>query len=494
MDKNIWLDEFLTIKEARELSFFNFSEAIGLNPYFAIVWAALKIFGSKELPLRILSVLFSLGSILSLYLIGKKLFSKKSGLLAAAFFSVFPLSVLLSQEIRMYSMLAFFSSWQIYFFTIIMSSFFSFDIQERKRGRLYAGYCIFTLLMLFTHLSALILLFAELIMFYIFSAARRIPFKNMAKFLGINLVCGLAFFAWFGRVFLTKVGFLSSNGTYIKEYVSFGGFWGAMASFLDLTVGHIAGHPVSNLVYAILIISILTFVLLTIDKPRANYPQEKTGKGFSVFAIGIVLLFVFAEVYFLDFIPRHYFIIVPIICLLLALTVEKIGVKNKFLYFVITSWILLMALGNSLSYLKTDKESEGRKWKELTNYVIQNESCGTAIIVPLPYISNFFKYYYKGSAKIIELDNLEELTGNLLVKENEIGIPFFDERLASVLIKEADKYDRLLVVNDIPALRFNDPKGVFQSSLEKKFSLQEETCFPPRGRILCVDTYLKKSD
>jgi len=88
LSQSFWLDEATSGIVARDLSFkqiiINFSPADFHPPLYYILLKVWSLFlGTGEIALRSLSVLFGLAAIYLVFLIGEKLFNRKTGLLAS---------------------------------------------------------------------------------------------------------------------------------------------------------------------------------------------------------------------------------------------------------------------------------------------------------------------------------------------------------------------------------------------------------------------------
>ena len=125
LDQSLWLDEATSALVARDLSVDEILNSFIINdfhpPFYYIFlnyWE--KVFGASEISLRMPSVLAGLGSIYTVFLIGKRLFNKKVGLIAALLLSTSGLHIYYSQEARMYSFSVFFASLAFYFFIKIL--------------------------------------------------------------------------------------------------------------------------------------------------------------------------------------------------------------------------------------------------------------------------------------------------------------------------------------------------------------------------------------
>src|SRR3989344_3250422 len=108
-EESLWLDECFTLEYAsKPLSLLVETIKKDVHPmgYYLPQHLLINYFGSGELVLRILSVFFGVLSVYLTFLLGKKFFSWKEGLLAAFFVAISYTSILYSQEAKMYSMFA----------------------------------------------------------------------------------------------------------------------------------------------------------------------------------------------------------------------------------------------------------------------------------------------------------------------------------------------------------------------------------------------------
>lgn len=109
LNQSLWLDEAITVLAVKNNSLVElitkFSPGDFHPPlYYLLLKSWSNIFGYSEIALRIPSVIFGVAAIWFVYLIGQKLFSKRTGLIAALFLAVNPLVVYYAQEARMYSL------------------------------------------------------------------------------------------------------------------------------------------------------------------------------------------------------------------------------------------------------------------------------------------------------------------------------------------------------------------------------------------------------
>jgi uncharacterized membrane protein len=105
--RGIWLDEAISIHQAH-LSFHDLFENLQYGDrhpplHHVVLWLTVKAFGDGETAVRIPSILAGTLAIPALYLLGRELYDRRTGLVAAAFGAASPLLIWYSQEARMYA-------------------------------------------------------------------------------------------------------------------------------------------------------------------------------------------------------------------------------------------------------------------------------------------------------------------------------------------------------------------------------------------------------
>lgn len=118
LNQSFWLDEAAQAVLSRT-PILNVQYAADFQPPFFYVFSHMwMMFGQSEWFLRLPSVFFGIATIYVTYLLGRELFSKRTGLLAAFLLAIAPFHIYYSQEFRMYSlftlvtMLAWYFVWQ----------------------------------------------------------------------------------------------------------------------------------------------------------------------------------------------------------------------------------------------------------------------------------------------------------------------------------------------------------------------------------------------
>ncbi|MEA2440373.1 MAG: mannosyltransferase [Thermoleophilaceae bacterium] len=125
------------------------------NPpvYFALLDGWMRLFGGSEAAVRSLSAVFGTATILLAYELGRRLATRRIGLVLAALVAFNPLLVWFSQEARPYALLVLLSGLSFLLFA---------EALERPSGRVLGGWAVASGLALGTHYFAALLIVPEL--------------------------------------------------------------------------------------------------------------------------------------------------------------------------------------------------------------------------------------------------------------------------------------------------------------------------------------------
>ncbi len=110
--RGIWLDEAISIHQAN-LSFHDMFENLQYGDrhpplHHVVLWLTVRAIGDGELAVRIPSLVAGTLVIPALYLLGRELYDRRTGLVAAAFGAASPLLIWYAQEARMYAFVTLF--------------------------------------------------------------------------------------------------------------------------------------------------------------------------------------------------------------------------------------------------------------------------------------------------------------------------------------------------------------------------------------------------
>ena len=150
------------------------------NPplYFLLLDGWMRLFGDSEAAVRSLSAIFGTATIVLAYEIGRRLATKRVGLVAAALVAFNPLLVWFSQEARPYALLVLLSGLSFLFFARAL---------ERPSGRVLAGWAAASGLALATHYFAAVVIVPELVWLFVRVRPRRRLVPAFAAFAVVPL-------------------------------------------------------------------------------------------------------------------------------------------------------------------------------------------------------------------------------------------------------------------------------------------------------------------
>jgi uncharacterized membrane protein len=153
--ESYWYDEIIMVRVAQD-NIWTIVEG-GRPPLYIIpshFW--IKLFGTEEFATRSLSAILGVASIPLIYLLGKELFDRKVGLIAAFLMAISQFQIYYSQDFRYYSV----------FVLMTLFSFLFFILALRVRSVTYfVCYVISSILMFYTHTFGVFIIVAQAIYF-----------------------------------------------------------------------------------------------------------------------------------------------------------------------------------------------------------------------------------------------------------------------------------------------------------------------------------------
>lgn len=158
--------------------------------YFFLLNIWMKIFGDSEISMRILSLIFSLGSIYLIYNFGKKLVEKKFGILLALIMAVHPLMVIFSVEVRMYPIVV---------FLVLASLNFLIDFNKSNKTKALAKMTLTNILIPYTFVGG-IFYNLTLTFFYTKYLKNNNNRENLRKYLKLCAIEWLALIPFFALI------------------------------------------------------------------------------------------------------------------------------------------------------------------------------------------------------------------------------------------------------------------------------------------------------
>lgn len=410
---------------------------IGLDVHPPMYYIFLRIwhyaFGDSLFSLRLLSVLFGVGTIIAIYILVKKIFSSTSTALAAALLvAVNPFQIQYVTEARMYTMGAFFAVVTAIFLTYALTNTKNYFtpsalITKPSKKALALSYLLFTLsasILTYTHYYLLFTV-AMLGLFGLFYLV--VNFKLQLKaYLGLVLSgLGIAalyvpWISWFLYQY-KQVG----AGYWIPPM----NIWSIPSTLFDLIIR--IAQP-SKLVMVI----ITLLVLWVIYRVIRSYQQIEKWLIVSLFLApfaGSILFAIMASLKNQNssvYLVRYFLFASPFLLTLIVLWFEKIkivGIK----WIALTLIVLINLYGVGYYWAKLDV-SEKKGMAELSSVTNANVAPNNKIFVASSFEFFNFKYYNKSAVKPLlytnnnRVENLPHYAGTAILTNDDLVLNFTD--------------------------------------------------------------------
>ncbi len=387
LNQSLWLDEAINVLATKNYSFIGMITQYAKGDFhppafFAISWVWNQIFGTSEIAIRVPSVIFGILTIYLVYLIGKKLGSRKLGLLSALLLAINPLHVYYSQEARMYSLAALAVSINIFLL-----------IRFLKEGKL--NFLLFTLSSFFILMSdyvAALIFPAELVIIFLMrkiaSPLRGLAMTAPAMTWFKSFLMATVFSIWWIPIFLSQlnIGMVASANLPTWKFVV--GSFDLKAiplTFVKFIIGRISISD--KLIYFLIILPIVLLFLFLIW--RGIKTVNVFGRKFLLvwFAVPVALAAVVSLV-----IPIYsYFrLLYTLPAFIILISLGILAFKSK-LRLVFLAAVILIEIGSSLIYL-INPLFQREDWRGLTSF-LKTQDTGTPILFESSGTLPPFDYY-----------------------------------------------------------------------------------------------------
>lgn len=166
--RGIWLDEAISVHQAH-LGLSDMLENIFYGDrhpplHHLTLWATVHVFGDSELAVRLPSLIAGTLVIPALYELGREMFDRRTGLIAAAFVAVSPLLIWYAQEARMYAFVTLFG---------VLALLTQVRVIRKPSPGNWALYMLATSALLWSHYFGLLLIGVQQVVFVALIIQRR---------------------------------------------------------------------------------------------------------------------------------------------------------------------------------------------------------------------------------------------------------------------------------------------------------------------------------
>ncbi len=345
--------------------------------YYLLYHTWIKFFGISEVSIRTLSFLFFLGTVITVFFIGKHLWDKKTGVLAALLAFTNPFLFTYAFEGRMYAILALTSTLSIYFFL--------------KKNRV--GFILASAAALYTHhFSIFVIIFEGL--WHLVEVWRQ-PIKKIIKSYFDFFIIGLLYLPWLYPL-------------YYQTSLVGSGFWLGKPNpevFLGTVLKFLVGDGLELTRQLALLTIIITLLL-------RNWLKDKKKSLFLLgwFFVPLVLTYLVSQIFQSIFFDRYMLMVIPASSLLIA----SLRRKSSLIFILIA--IFLLATLNYHYFTHPTK----RPFRDLANYVKAEAADLTLVNYNAASHHLFESKYYGLKAPIYAPEPLPFYTGTALMEENDV--------------------------------------------------------------------------
>jgi len=367
--KSFWFDEGVSVAIAR-LDWYNFVRILwrreaNMALYYLFLRGWLH-FGGSEFFVRALSVLFAIASVPIIYLLGRRLFDPRVGLIAAALLAVNAYHVQYSQDARSYSLMV---------FLCLLSSLYFLRCVRQPTRRNRAAYILSSALAVYAQFFSGLLMLAQWV---------------SLKFLGeepASQTRAITKNDWRCVALLVSpaVAFAAATGTGPLRWVQRPGLKDLWIFALDLS-----GNGGPLLLLACVAACLAAF--LPAWRTRRRVPWEFWRYRFLVCWLLFPVLLTLALALIKPlFVPRYFIFCLPALLLLLACGLTRL--RSATLTVPALAFLIILSLRGTLGYYKQDLDIQRDDWRAATQYLLNHSQPGDALLFHVPMGRMPYEFY-----------------------------------------------------------------------------------------------------
>ena len=378
--QSIGIDEILSMNNSDpKLSIKQFYDSVLFweylpHLYFYFLRIVFEIFGFSTLVGRFFSAFIGIVGVYAIYLLGKEIFNKRVGLIAALFLSVNYFHIFYSQEIRLYGMLFLFTTLSFYRLVIFIK-------KSTLRNAVYYG--VFTGLIINAHFFGFITIFSQCLILLFFTL--KTPSKERKKFFFNSLKAGVI------ALLVILLGFQA-----VIRMLKINSFWVAppTADVYENLIKDFFGNS-EMVLFGVGIIFISYF--LGVFNQKGKDDIESVKKNDLIFSS--IILFVWIAISLLipllkstldvSMIIHRYFISV-IGAMLIALAIGTEIIKNNIVKAIVIIYITVFSIADLFAVKKYYTTVNKTQFRELTSSIREKNTDKSKIVTVWPWLMPYF--------------------------------------------------------------------------------------------------------
>jgi len=384
INQSFWLDEATTatvVRDKNVMQILEFAKGDFHPPlYYLISKLWVQIIGLGEFRLRLLSVLFGVGTIYFVYKIGESLKNKTVGIISALLLALSGLHIYYSQEARMYSMAAFFVTAAVHYY---LSA-------SKKNKNMYFFSVAIALSILSDYLTIFVVPIFLLDAFY--KRKKKINLKQFGFIIVPVFVALLLILPIFAEQLSSGLGVKGSNPLW----------WGALGTFniknivlvpIKFMIGRVNFPKLIYVIVVALFGAMYSFLLIN------SQPLLKKNKIIFYWLIIPVLLGIIVSMFLPVLTYFRFLYVLPALYLILGSGVE--GLKEK--YFVPVFFVvIILNVFVATRYLFNDSYHR-EDWRGFVKFLSENKTADAKVVFVNNSQMEAVSYYYpEGDYGILE--------------------------------------------------------------------------------------------
>lgn len=378
--QSIWTDEILSMNNSDpKLTFKQLYDSVLFwdylpHLYFYLLRIAFEIFGFTTMVARMLSAIIGIVGVYSIYLLGKEIFNKRVGLIAALFLSVNYFHIYYSQEVRPYGLLFLFSTLSFYRLVVFIKD-------SSLKNAIYYG--IFTGLIINAHFFGFITIFSQclLLLYFIIKSEP----ENRKKLFINSVIAGII------AILVILPGYAA-----ILRMLEIKSFWLATptADVYSNLLKEVLGNS-EMIWYAATVVFISYFIAIFNQKEKDDSKSLKNNK--LIFS-SIILFFWLATSLLIPLIKSHldvsmivsrYFISV-VATLLVALAIGVDLIKNNTIKGIVILYVALFSVVDLFVVKKYYSTPQKAQFRELIEAIKKKNSDNVKVVTPWNWLLPYF--------------------------------------------------------------------------------------------------------
>ncbi len=391
----LWRDEaFSVLLSERSLLEIIKITAQDFSPpfYYLVLSGWMSLLGNSEVALRSLSLLFFVGAVFFVYLLGRNLFKERVARLAALLALLNPFLFYYAFEARMYTL-----------FTFLVAGSFYFLVSKR-----WALFVLFSLIGLYTHTFMVVALVGELAAFFLLNLRRK-KSKPSKLFLGLGGL-GLSYVPWL-LVLMRQLR--SAKKSFWVGNPSWGDLFGF---FTEIVVDGVFVSAWLRSALGVLLFSAAVFILGWYFRNYVRKSETVLGLLGGFVLLPVLGTFAVSKTAIPVLVPRYLIFVVVPFALVLAFLLDKIPFRRVFLGLALILFVCL----NFKIWNNPQKRDLRQPIKEVSRWW-QGEPLICETILDFFQVKYYGQRYLGNNAEVVLLEKgYAAYAGGALVEEGDL--------------------------------------------------------------------------